>query len=76
MFMYALLTIYISPANSVCIKNNSECSVFESEKSIAKYSRLGEIIMMGDFNARKGKLSDLIDQYLLVNMCQKKKILI
>ena len=31
---------------------------FELEKSIAKYSRLGEISMMGDFNARKGKLSD------------------
>ena len=47
---------YILPANSVYIKNNSECPFFELERSIAKYSRLGEIIMMGDFNARKGKL--------------------
>ena len=45
-------------------KNNSECPFFELKKSIAKYSRLGEIIMMGDFNARKGKLSDQIDQYV------------
>ena len=44
-------------------KNNSECPFFELKKSIAKYSRLGEI-MMGDFNARKGKLSDQIDQYV------------
>ena len=26
------------------------------------YSRLGEISMIGDFDARKGKLSDQIDQ--------------
>ena len=38
--------------------------LFELDKSIAKYSKLGEIIMMEDFNARKGKLSDQIDQYV------------
>ena len=48
---------YIPPANSVYIKNDSDCPFYESEKSIAKYSMLGEIILMGDFNARKGKLN-------------------
>ena len=45
-------------------KNNSECPFLESEKSIAKYSRLDENIMMGDFYARKGNLSDEIHQYV------------
>ena len=55
---------YIPPANLVYIKNNFECPFFKLEKSIAKYSRIGEIIMMGEFNARKGKLSYQIDQYV------------
>ena len=49
---------YIPPADSVYVKNDSDCPFSESEKSIAKYSMLGEIILMGDFNARKGKLND------------------
>ena len=52
---------YIPPANSVFIKNDSDCPFSELEKSIAKYSMLGEIILMGDFNARKGKLNDDIE---------------
>ena len=52
---------YIPPANSVYIKNYSDFPFSELEKLIAKYSMLGEIILMGDFNARKGKLNDDIE---------------
>ena len=58
--IYACST-YIPPANSVYIKNGSEGPFSELEKSIAKYSMLGEIILMSDFNARKGKLNDDIE---------------
>ena len=39
----------------------TECPFSELEKSIAEYSMLGEIILMGDFNARKGNLNDDIE---------------
>ena len=52
---------YIPPVNSLYIKNNPECPFFELEKLIAKYSKSGEFFLLGDFNARKGKLSDDIE---------------
>ena len=52
-------SVYIPPQNSKYSKDNGEnCPYVEIQKDILKFKKLGDIILMGDFNARKGNLQD------------------
>ena len=55
-------SVYIPPQNSKYSKDNGEnCPYAEIQKDILKFKKLGDIILMGDFNARKGNLQDQIE---------------
>ena len=55
-------SVYIPPQNSKYSKDNGEnCPYVEIRKDILKFKKLGDIILMGDFNARKGNLQDQIE---------------
>ena len=55
-------SVYIPPQNSKYSKDNGEnCPYVEIQKDILKFKKLGNIILMGDFNARKANLQYQID---------------
>ena len=55
-------SVYIPPQNSKYSKDNGQnCPSVEIQKDILKFKKLGDIILMGDFNARKGNLQDQIE---------------
>lgn len=49
-----LATVYIPPANSNYY--SEQFSFLETD--IAQYSNMGDIMLMGDFNARLGNMQD------------------
>ena len=48
--------VYISPQNSICTRDLSEKVWEELESDVGKYSRLGKVMVLGDFNSRTGAL--------------------
>ena len=55
-------SVYIPAQNSKYFKDNGEnCPYVEIQWDILKFKKLGDIILMGDFNARKGNLQDQIE---------------
>ncbi|KAK3082441.1 hypothetical protein FSP39_009605 [Pinctada imbricata] len=48
--------VYISPQNSYCTKEISEKTWEGLKTGILKYNNLGNIMLLGDFNARTGRL--------------------
>ena len=56
---------YIPPSNSKYFGKTEKDPYDELQTRIPHYSRLGKIIFMGDFSARKGSLSDSIENGLL-----------
>ena len=58
-------SVYIPPSNSKYFSKTEKDPYDELQAQILHYSRLGKIILMGDFNARKGSLSDSIENGLL-----------
>ena len=55
-------SVYIPPQNSKCSKDNGEnCPYVEIQKDILKFKKLGDIILIGDFNARKVNLQDQLN---------------
>ena len=60
-------SVYISPSNSKYFSETEKDPYDELQAQILHYSRLGKIILMGDFNARKSSLSDSTEHGLLNN---------
>ena len=58
-------SVYIPPSNSKYFGKTEKYPYDELQAQILHYSRLGEVILMGDFNARKGSLSDSTENGLL-----------
>ena len=55
-------SVYIPPSNSKHFGQSSIDSYSELQSNLIKYSRLGKVMLMGDFNSRKGQLSESIDE--------------
>lgn len=66
-----LCMAYISPDNSTYSRKDDEDSLSPLEKDIAKFQKDGNIMILGDLNARTGNKSDHIrndsDRYLPIN---------
>ena len=60
-----ICSVYIPPSNSKYFGKTEKDPYYELQAQILHYSRLCKIILMGDFNARKGSLSDSIENGLL-----------
>ena len=57
-------SVYIPPSNSTFYSSYKGNDPFnELQQQISFYSRKGDIILNGDFNARKGNLEDLNTNY-------------
>lgn len=54
-----IANVYISPLQSQ--KKNNEDDLLILENEIDKFSNLGEVILLGDFNARTGILNDFVE---------------
>ena len=58
-------SVYIPPSNSKYFSKTEKDPYDELQAQILHYSRFGKIILMGDFNAEKGSLSDSTENGLL-----------
>ena len=55
-------SVYIPPSNSKHFGKSSIDPYSELQSNLIKYSRPGKVMLMGDFNSRKGQLSESIDE--------------
>ena len=55
-------SVYIPPSNSKHFGQSSIDPYSELQSNLIKYSKLGKVMLMGDFNSRKGQLSESIDE--------------
>ena len=53
-----ICSVYIPPVNSKHFGQNENDPYDDLQSELMHYSTLGRIMLMGDFNARKGLLSD------------------
>ena len=53
-----ICSVYIPPVNSKHFGQNENDPYDDLQSELMHYSKLGRIMLMGDFNARKGLLSD------------------
>ena len=55
-------SVYIPPSNSKHFGQSSIDPYSELLSNLIQFSRLGKFMLMGDFNSRKGQLSESIDE--------------